>query len=77
MQLHAYQAEQICVLYTNFTIMPMCILQQFTKWVNYSCDINRSMHGCNVSHVVFLFAFSALTLLVGHQEEHPTCKKID
>ena len=22
----------------------------------------------------YLFAFSALTLLVGHQEEHPACK---
>jgi len=22
------------------------------------------------------FAFSALTLLVGHQEEHPACKKL-
>jgi len=23
------------------------------------------------------FSFSALTLLVGHQEEHPSCKKIE
>ena len=23
------------------------------------------------------FAFSALTLLVGHQEEHPACKKLN
>jgi len=28
------------------------------------------MHG-------WLLAFSALTLLVGHQEEHPVCKNID
>jgi len=26
---------------------------------------------------VYVCAFSALTLLVGHQEEHPACKKID
>ena len=25
---------------------------------------------------VLFLAFSALTILVGHQEEHPTCKKI-
>jgi len=24
----------------------------------------------------YVFAFSALTMLVGHQEEHPTCKKL-
>jgi len=24
----------------------------------------------------FIFAFSALTLLVGRQEEHPICKKL-
>jgi len=24
-----------------------------------------------------LFAFSALMLLVGHQEEHPVCKKLN
>ena len=24
-----------------------------------------------------IYAFSALTLLVGRQEEHPACKKID
>jgi len=23
------------------------------------------------------FAFNALTLLVGHQEEHPACKKLN
>jgi len=26
---------------------------------------------------VYVCAFSALTLLVGHQEEHPACKKIE
>jgi len=26
--------------------------------------------------VYFTFAFSALTLLVGHQEKHPACKKL-
>jgi len=35
------------------------------------------------AYVAFLFyssdsfAFSALTLLVGHQEEHPACKKLN
>ena len=27
-------------------------------------------------HMVNMLAFSALTLLVGHQEEHPACKKV-
>jgi len=38
---------------------------------------------CDFDTVAFLiasafviFAFSALTLLVGHQEEHPACKKL-
>ena len=36
---------------------------------------------CNVAVLVqsmeMLFAFSALTLLVGRQEEHPACKKTE
>jgi len=28
-------------------------------------------------YVLFMFAFSALTLLVGRQEEHPACKKLE
>jgi len=32
--------------------------------------------GLLVISVYFLFAFSALTLLVEHQEEHPACKKL-
>jgi len=32
------------------------------------------MHYFLKSTVIVLFAFSALTLLVGHQEEHPACK---
>jgi len=27
--------------------------------------------------IIYDGAFSALTLLVGHQEEHPACKKIE
>jgi len=40
-------------------------------------------HGCENSVLTFecefllcFHAFSALTLLVGHQEEHPACKKL-
>jgi len=29
-----------------------------------------------ISVIMYMFAFSALTLLVGHQEEHPACKKM-
>jgi len=28
-------------------------------------------------YVFFMLAFSALTLLVGQQEEHPACKKLE
>jgi len=30
----------------------------------------------NFWHTLFPYAFSALTLLVGRQEEHPACKKL-
>ena len=30
---------------------------------------------CHVKYITIIFAFSALTLLVGRQEGHPACKK--
>jgi len=30
----------------------------------------------SIIHLIFQFTFSALTLLVGHPEEHPACKKL-
>ena len=33
------------------------------------------MFNQNVTFLVLLYAFSALTLLVGRQEGHPACKK--
>jgi len=43
-----------------------------------SCKVQmnttRSVLSCNV--LLFRIAFSALTLLVGRQEGHPTCKKL-
>jgi len=38
--------------------------------------LSRRRQGDNLfSVVLFSFAFSALTLLVGRQEGHPACKK--
>ena len=34
-----------------------------------------TIHFTHIHSLGFLFAFSALTLLVGRQEGHPTCKK--
>jgi len=31
---------------------------------------------CNFTYLFILFAFSALTLLVGRQEGHSACKKL-
>jgi len=37
-------------------------------------DLNQSNNLCK--HYNSAFAFSALTLSVGRQEEHPACKKL-
>ena len=47
-----------------------------------SADINTVSSRCNIFPVficyfsLYSFAFGALTLLVGRQEEHPVCKKL-
>ena len=51
-----------CQLFVNRAILPL----------------NTTKH-CNLlfHFIIIIFStFTALTLLVGHQEEHPTCKKI-
>ena len=42
-------------------------------WVQYPANI----YSCDDVVVVVVFAFSALTLLVGRQEGHPACKKTE
>ena len=42
-------------------------------WRDYNTNVNRYYY---YYYAVF-FAFSALTLLVGWQEGHPACKKLD
>jgi len=37
--------------------------------VSFNCRLNQNLKKEK-------FAFSALTLLVGHQEKHPACKKL-
>ena len=43
------------------------------------CRVGRKTLTQSVSlkdDACLIFVFSALTLLVGHQEKHPTCKKL-
>jgi len=42
------------------------------------CYISVETDGCKQSGITlwYTFAFNALTLLVGQQEWHPTCKKL-
>jgi len=48
----------------------------------FFCDCSMQICGIPaiiiiiISVIMYMFAFSALTLLVGHQEEHPACKKM-
>jgi len=39
-------------------------------------EVNRPILSILMLKLVALIAFSALTLLVGRQEEHPACKKL-
>jgi len=55
----------------------------FSLLVPETVNFNQSAILCFVSHFIsqcflpsVLFAFSALTLLVGRQEGHPACKKL-
>ena len=41
------------------------------------CLIACISTGATRSQLLLMNAFSALTLLVGHQEEHPACKKLN
>ena len=41
-----------------------------------SCITQQYILRIFLSVLMLLVAFSALTLLVGHQEEHPACKKL-
>ena len=42
-----------------------------------SVDVLLSSLSCVCLFVILAFAFSALTLLVGRQEGHPACKKLE
>jgi len=56
----------------------------FATWQTLSPETQASCYRSladDIDHYITksqcLFAFSALTLLVGRQEEHPACKKIE
>jgi len=61
-----------------------CPRLRFSPLADHACVINafivlvRAVMCCIVLYCIALavHAFSALTLLVGRQEEHPACKKL-
>jgi len=58
---------------------------KITVWQHTLCDSNKGNHSFNkkprekksIHFYQFFDAFSALTLLVGRQEGHPACKKLE
>jgi len=56
----------------NFYFYRLLVVSQITEkvWMTF-CEILYNLRG-----LVSAFAFSALTLLVGHREEHPACIKL-
>jgi len=51
------------------------------KWIFTFSNARNAYTGIDLNFCLYYstcaFTFSALTLLVGHQEGHPTCKKLD
>ena len=61
-------------------IATVCEVPRLTggKVYKYSYfQVSPSVHGVSKSMECDIFPFSALTLLVGQQEGHPACKKLD
>jgi len=72
----------------RYLVLCMCIIYNSLDRHQYICDCvlhfsvssSQLLHCCRHSGVTTVAnysavnAYSALTLLVGHQEEHPACK---
>ena len=61
--------------YTNVTMYVQFLVSQHRDYDGVLCPSIDILDIC--FYVFFVFAFSALTLLVGRQEEHPACKKLE
>jgi len=59
--------------------MPHFMLSQCSKSIWKRMHDHLKRHLFNILHIYcgILYAFSALTLLVGREEEHPTCKRFE
>jgi len=79
-QINDYNDVNVAKILFEFSIDGKKLMEQFLKTINKSLffaalvviiTITNSRAVCSV-----VFAFSALTLLVGWQEGHPACKKL-
>jgi len=61
---------------TSHTLMKLLICQTNLK-TNLHCEnLKKKLH-FGFLQILGIYAFSALTLLVGRQEGHPACKKTE
>ena len=75
-----FHGESCPQLYYPHNILPYCNPEWFLlSDTSYTLSEQEAVKWVHVFQTVFghLFAFSALTLLVGRQEGHPACKKTE